>query len=65
MLIMIFREDRCVMCGQIVPESRMVCPMCEKDVEARTAQMQAMQARKSFPALPGIRKRRQSLNRTE
>lgn len=22
-------EDRCVCCGEIVPEGRMVCPMCE------------------------------------
>ena len=21
--------DRCVSCGEIVPEGRMVCPMCE------------------------------------
>ena len=60
MAIYIYSEDRCVMCGRIVPEGRMVCPMCEKDAEARTAQMQAMQSRKSFPALPALRKRRQS-----
>lgn len=23
--------DRCVVCGEIVPEGRMVCPKCEKD----------------------------------
>ena len=23
-------EDRCVSCGAIVPEGRMVCPICEK-----------------------------------
>jgi len=23
-------EDRCVMCGEIIPEGRMFCPMCEK-----------------------------------
>ena len=22
-------EDRCVCCGEIIPEGRMVCPMCE------------------------------------
>ena len=22
-------EDRCVVCGNIVPEGRMVCPQCE------------------------------------
>lgn len=23
-------EDRCISCGEIVPEGRMVCPICEK-----------------------------------
>ena len=23
-------EDRCVICGAIIPEGRMVCPICEK-----------------------------------
>ena len=23
-------EDRCIACGDIVPEGRMVCPICEK-----------------------------------
>ena len=23
-------EDRCIACGEIVPEGRMVCPICEK-----------------------------------
>ena len=23
-------EDHCVMCGEIIPEGRQVCPMCEK-----------------------------------
>lgn len=26
-------EDRCVCCGKIIPEGRMVCPVCEMDVE--------------------------------
>lgn len=26
-------EDRCVCCGEIVPEGRMVCPVCEKRAE--------------------------------
>lgn len=25
-------EDRCIMCGEIVPEGRMVCPACEAAV---------------------------------
>ncbi|MBR5109883.1 MAG: hypothetical protein IK099_06780 [Clostridia bacterium] len=23
-------EDRCVICGEIIPEGRQVCPLCEK-----------------------------------
>ena len=23
-------EDRCVACGEVIPEGRQVCPMCEK-----------------------------------
>lgn len=26
--------DRCVMCGEIVPEGRQICPRCEADVKA-------------------------------
>ena len=26
-------EDRCVCCGAIIPEGRMVCSTCEKAVE--------------------------------
>ena len=22
-------EDRCVVCGELIPEGRMVCPICE------------------------------------
>lgn len=25
-------EDRCIMCGEIIPEGRMVCPACEAAV---------------------------------
>ena len=28
-------EDRCVCCGAIVPEGRMVCPMSEKEADAK------------------------------
>ena len=30
-------EDRCVCCGEIVPEGRMVCPICEHKAENRVA----------------------------
>ena len=26
-------ENRCVCCGEIIPEGRMVCPMCERRAE--------------------------------
>lgn len=25
-------EDRCIICGTIIPEGRMVCPTCEKRI---------------------------------
>lgn len=28
-------EDRCVCCGAIVPEGRMVCPQCEAVAEGQ------------------------------
>lgn len=31
-----FQEERCVMCGEIVPEGRMVCPCCERTVTEQT-----------------------------
>ena len=32
MTTLIFHEDRCVMCGQVIPEGRMVCQNCEQKV---------------------------------
>ena len=29
-------ENRCVMCGAIIPEGRMVCPLCERRVKRDT-----------------------------
>ena len=29
---MIFMEDRCVMCGEYVPEGRQVCRVCEQQI---------------------------------
>jgi RNA polymerase subunit RPABC4/transcription elongation factor Spt4 len=26
-------EDRCIACGEIIPEGRQVCPSCEKENE--------------------------------
>lgn len=25
-------ENRCICCGEIIPEGRMVCPICERSV---------------------------------
>lgn len=30
MPVMVFSEERCVMCGETIPEGRMVCPDCER-----------------------------------
>lgn len=30
-------EDRCVCCGAIVPEGRMVCPQCEMETDGKLA----------------------------
>lgn len=29
---MIFMEDRCIMCGEYVPEGRQVCRVCEQSI---------------------------------
>ena len=31
-------ENRCVCCGAIIPEGRMVCPMCEMSADEGDAQ---------------------------
>lgn len=28
-------EEHCVICGEIIPEGRQVCPNCEKDIEEK------------------------------
>lgn len=32
MSVMVFSEERCVMCGETIPEGRMVCPDCERKI---------------------------------
>ena len=32
----IFTENRCVCCGEIIPEGRLVCPKCENNTENNT-----------------------------
>lgn len=29
-------EDRCICCGEIIPEGRQVCPVCEAKEEAKS-----------------------------
>ena len=31
--------DRCVCCGEIIPEGRQVCPICEKKAEKNRAEL--------------------------
>ena len=33
-----FPEERCVMCGQVIPEGRMVCRQCELRVAEKPAE---------------------------
>ena len=28
-------DNRCVVCGEVIPEGRQVCPICEADVSGR------------------------------
>ena len=34
--------DRCVMCGEIIPEGRQVCPACESKVKERRDYIRAI-----------------------
>lgn len=55
--MMYFSEERCVMCGEIIPEGRMVCPCCERTVteQAKTLDCQSGKAQRRkallFPRL--------------
>ena len=55
--MMYFSEERCVMCGEIIPEGRMVCARCERagaeQPEASDCQSGKIQQRKvlRFPWL--------------
>ena len=31
-------DNRCVCCGAVIPEGRMVCPLCEKEADEVKAQ---------------------------
>lgn len=55
--MMYFSEERCVMCDEIIPEGRMVCPCCERTVteQAKTLDCQSGKAQRRkalrFPRL--------------
>ena len=34
-------EERCIVCGQIIPEGRMVCPACEAAILRAPAPQEA------------------------
>lgn len=36
-------EDRCIMCGCIIPEGRMVCPVCSGEVEERNRETEELE----------------------
>jgi len=48
-------EDRCVMCGEIIPEGRMVCPVCEERVLTRKGERR--QRGNTGHILPSVRGR--------
>lgn len=60
MSIYIHAEERCVMCGQIIPEGRMVCPMCEEMVKEMTMPKPVAQEPKLSSRLLGFMKQLQS-----
>ncbi len=33
--MIVFHEDLCVMCGTVIPEGQMVCPICVQAVEEK------------------------------
>lgn len=41
-------EDRCVCCGEIVPEGRMVCPICERNLADAPLKLVPNQATKTL-----------------
>lgn len=44
-------EDKCILCGVIVPEGRMICPRCENDLsEAEARYEQILSERKEAAA---------------
>jgi hypothetical protein len=34
-MVVIRMDNRCVVCGEVIPEGRQVCPICEADVSGR------------------------------
>ncbi len=31
-------EDRCICCGEIIPEGRQICPICELDIKTEESE---------------------------
>ena len=60
MSVTVFHEDTCVICGKSIPESRMVCPMCEMNIGENAARKKPARKQTGFPILPVFEKRRQS-----
>ena len=49
--MIVFSEDRCVVCGAVVPEGRMVFPACELAVTERALTKQsAVRIKPSVPS---------------
>lgn len=41
-------EDKCVICGEIIPEGRQVCPKCEHPVSANNQTEKLIQGNLNF-----------------
>ena len=48
-------EERCVMCGRVIPEGRQVCPVCEEKTKRVTS--------KQFPRWLMARREEKNFNR--
>lgn len=36
-------EDRCVICGDIIPEGRMICPHCEAEPNSKFTELERIE----------------------